>query len=283
MKKVLVLGGSGMAGHVVSLFLRENGYAVDTLSGHTPFDRNTHLVDVTDSDKFEDFLTDNDYDFIVNCVASLVQQSEEHKDTAVYLNSYLPHLLENRFSDSRTRIIHISTDDVFSFKDQTAYKEDSPYDGQTFYGRTKALGEIINDKDLTFRTSIVGPSMTKDGGGLFNWFWQQTGEVSGFTGTVWGGITTLELAKAIKAALEQPVSGVYHLVPAEGISKFDLLELFADVFARKDIAVKPVEGTVINKKLVNTRKDFKHTVPEYRSMVQDMKVWIGNHSGIYEH
>jgi dTDP-4-dehydrorhamnose reductase len=132
--------------------------------------------------------------------------------------------------------------------------------------------------------SIIGPDMNKDGVGLFNWFYQQSGEVSGFTKAIWNGITTLELAKGIKTAIEQNLIGVYHLVPKDNISKYDLLLLFKDTFGRTDINIKPDNKTMAgDKTLINTRKDFDNNVPDYKIMVQEMKNWIDSHKNLYKH
>jgi dTDP-4-dehydrorhamnose reductase len=283
MKKILVLGASGMAGHVTSLYLRENGFKVDTLTASKPLDKDTHLIDVTEKSKFEAYLSSNTYDVVVNCIGVLVKQSEERKDLAVYINSYLPRFLENYYKNKETKVIHLSTDGVFS-SHNPPYIETSSYDTHEFYGRTKALGEIINTKDLTFRMSIIGPDMSVDGIGLFNWFYSQKGEIKGYANVVWNGITTIELAKGIEAAINQNLTGLYHLVPQAGISKFKLLELFKEVFSRKDINIEPIESPVgANRTLTITRKDFDYEVPEYKGMITEMKSWIDNHPSLYRH
>ena len=91
----------------------------------------------------------------------------------------------------------MSTDCVFSGKTGW-YSETSSRDGETFYDRSKALGELENNKDLTFRNSIIGPDLNKNGIGLFNWFMKQEGQIYGFTKAIWTGVTTLTLAKAME-------------------------------------------------------------------------------------
>lgn len=279
--KILVIGANGMAGHVVATFLKENNFLVDTLSARNKLDDNTVLMDVTNTPKFKNFLKNNEYDVVINCIGLLVKQSEEHKDLAVALNSYLPHFLEEFYKSTNTRVIHLSTDCVFSGKN-APYNEKSWYDGDLFYDRTKALGEIINNKDLTFRMSIIGPDIQKSGVGLFNWFYAQTGIIDGYTGAIWTGVTTIELARAIKAAIEQNLTGLYHLVPNESISKYDLLELFVKVFNRKDIKINPSDSNTLDKTLINTRNDFKYSIPNYEKMLTEMKKWIMHHN-LYQH
>ncbi len=271
-----------MAGHVISTYLRENDFDVDTLSAHNKLDEHTFLVDVTDHAKLTSTLNAKTYDVVVNCIGLLVKQSEERKDLAAYLNGFLPHYLENFYKDSSTRVIHLSTDCVFSGKNPP-YLEDSFYDGELFYDRSKALGEIINSKDLTFRMSIIGPDMQPAGTGLFNWFYAQSGEIFGYTKAMWTGVTTIELAKGIKAAIEQDLSGLYHLVPSSNISKFKLLETFKDVFSRSDITLTPSDMLEQDKTLINTRSDFEFGVKEYETMIIEMKEWISTHADLYPH
>jgi len=282
MKKVLVLGAAGMAGHVVSLYLRENGYSVSTLSARNKLDKNTTLIDVTGIKALHTYLEKKSFDVIINCIGLLIQPSEERKDLAVYLNAYLPHYLENYYKDSKTKIIHLSTDCVFSGKNPP-YKEDSAFDGELFYDRSKALGEIINEKDLTFRMSIIGPDMQESGVGLFNWFYAQKGEIFGYTKAVWNGITTIELARAITAAIEQNLTGLYQLVPQGNITKYNLLKLFKEEFGRNDITINSKDEVALDKTLVNTRKDFDFQVSNYPDMIKDMKVWVEKHNNLYRH
>lgn len=280
--KILVLGAGGMAGHVVSLRLKESGFDIDTLSSSKKVDENTVLLDVMDKVKFEDYLKTKKYDVVINCIGVLIKKSEEAKEMAIYLNSFLPHFLEKYYRDSQTKVIHLSTDCVFSGKN-APYYENSPYDGELFYDRAKALGEIINDKDLTFRMSIIGPDMSEEGVGLFNWFAKQKGDIYGYTKAIWSGITTIELARGIEAAIEQNLTGLYHLVPKDNISKFELLKTFKDVFGCDGLQIKPKDDIAADKTLINTRKDFDFVVSDYRTMTEEMRTWIISHMDLYKH
>lgn len=280
--RILVLGAGGMAGHVIATFLREKGLTVDTLSAHNKLDDQTYLIDVTNKHELEQFLDSHAYDVIINCIGVLVKQSDARKDLASYLNAYLPHQLEQYFQSTQTKIIHLSTDCVFSGKN-APYEENSLYDGELFYDRSKALGEIINEKDLTFRQSIIGPDMQETGIGLFNWFFKQTGDISGYTTAIWSGVTTIELAKGILAAIEQNLTGLYHFVPQTNISKYDLLCLFKKTFSRNDLTISPTSTISLDKTLVNTRKDFQYDVPDYVIMIEEMRDWIVAHKELYKH
>lgn len=279
---VLVLGAGGMAGHVIATYLAEGGHTVSTVSASKKLDSSTTLLDATDTAVLRNYLENNLFDVVINCIGILIQQSEARKELAAYLNSYLPHFLEYFYSDVPTQIIHLSTDCVFS-GEHAPYREDSHYDGETYYDRSKALGEIVNDKDLTFRMSIIGPDMQQNGVGLFNWFYAQTGTVNGYQQVLWNGITTIELAKGINSAIYQKLTGVYHLVPATHISKYELLVLFAAIFDRNDIIVEPETLPVLDKTLINTRSDFDYTVPSYEVMLLEMREWIKNNQRLYAH
>jgi dTDP-4-dehydrorhamnose reductase len=283
MKRVLVIGSGGMAGHVISTYFLENpSYQVTTISAHNKVNDDTVLIDVTNQANFSSFLKEHNFDVVINCIGMLVKASEERKDLAVYLNSYLPHMLEEQYSNSDTKLIHLSTDCVFSGKD-APYNEESWPDGPLFYDRSKALGEVVNDKDLTFRMSIIGPDMQEKGIGLFNWFYAQTGEISGYKTAIWNGVTTITLARAIEQAIVQDITGLYHLVPKGNISKFDLLGLFKKTFQRDDITVNPTESVTLDKTLVNTRTDFGFRISNYPEMIREMKDWIDNHPHLYPH
>lgn len=282
MKKILVLGAGGMAGHVVATYLKELSNSVTTVSAHNKLDKNTELIDVTKIEDLKAFLDSNRFDVVVNCIGLLVQASEEKKDLAVYLNSYLPHYLESFYKETKTKLIHLSTDCVFSGKNPPYYENSWP-DGELFYDRSKALGEVVNGKDLTFRMSIIGPDMQEKGAGLFNWFYAQSGEIYGFTKAIWTGVTTIELAKAIDMAVSQNLTGLYHLVPNSNISKFSLLQLFKNEFDRDDIIIHPKETELVDKTLINTRTDFDYSIPNYETMVAEMHIWIKKHKELYPH
>lgn len=283
-KRVLVLGASGMLGHVVALYLREQGYTVDTIVNSGHFDDKSFQINLMDKESFELFLEKRktEYDYIINAVGILVQLSDSRKDLASYMNAYLPHQLEYFFKDTTTKIIHYSTDCVFSGKNGP-YTEDAFQDGELFYDKSKALGEVINSKDLTFRQSIIGPDMSEKGVGLFNWFMAQKDEVSGFSGAIWNGVTTIELAKATHRAIEQNLTGLYQLTPPQNINKYELLKLFNATFNKKLIINEDTKSMNINKTLIDTRSDFSYTVSDYPSMITEMREWVSRHEDLYAH
>lgn len=282
LKKIVVLGITGMAGHVVKTYLDECNYDVYGAARSAVNTNKTISLDVSDFKKLEEWLDEVNPDVIVNCIGILNKDAEMNPHKAILFNSYLPHWLVIKYKESKTKIIHISTDCVFSGS-RGGYREDSIPDGRTVYDRSKALGEIRNDKDLTFRMSIIGPDTNENGIGLFNWFMKQTGTINGFTNAIWNGVTTIELAHAINEAIKVDLKGLYHLTPKMTISKHDLLNLFKEVFNRTDITVVPKEDFILDKSLVNTRSDFEYNIPSYKEMIKEMRVWIDNHSEMFKY
>lgn len=280
MKKIVVLGSTGMAGHIISLYLERHGFDVFRISRSETNSDKSSKIDVSNTDELMTCIDEIKADVVVNCVGLLQKSCEERPDLAVLINSYLPHCLENHYRGTETKIIHLSTDCVFSGKKGCYTEEDLP-DGRTFYDRSKALGEINNKKDLTFRMSIIGPDIDASGTGLLNWFMKQTGQVNGFTNALWNGITTLELAEAIEAAVNENISGVYQLVPKEYISKHDLLILFKKIFEKNDVDILPDSNFVMDKTLVNNRKDFMYLVKSYPEQLIRLRQWIEENSELY--
>lgn len=280
--KVLVLGATGMAGHTISIYFKEAGHDVTAFSRRRFEYCNNINGDITDLVFLKKVVSEGDYDAVINAIGILNNDAEENKYLAVMLNSYLPHYLNNITKNMKSRVIHMSTDCVFSGK-TGGYSEISFKDGETFYDRSKALGELDNDKDLTFRNSIIGPDMNKNGIGLFNWFMKQEGQINGFTKAIWTGVTTLTLSKAMEKALEESLTGLYNLVNNEKISKFDLLKLFNKHMKDDAITILSSDKVTVNKSLINNRNDFSFIVPSYEDMVIEMKEWVENHKELYPH
>ena len=281
MKNILVFGATGMAGHIVSLYLKENGYRVSTFTRKSFKYCDNIVGDATDLELVNRVIQYGNYDIVINCIGLLNSACDKDPDNAVFLNSFFPHYLCKITKNLKTRIIHISTDCVFSGK-LGPYKEDSFKDGESFYDRSKALGELNDNKNLTFRNSIIGPDMNINGIGLFNWFMKQKVSVNGYSSVLWTGVTTITLAKAIDSAIKEDITGVYNLVNNTCISKYKLLQYFNDSFNRK-LIIREDNNIKTKKILINTRKDFSFIVPSYENMIEEMRKWIFNHKELYPH
>lgn len=280
--RYLVLGAAGMAGHVVAHVLASAGHEVDTVARSTGASHVASItLDVRDRDSLDALVTNGSYDVVVNCVGLLIQRCEQNPAEAVLINAHLPQHLAATLAGSQTRLIHLSTDCVFS-GESGPYVEQAPYDGQRIYDRSKALGEVINDKDLTLRMSIIGPELSAGGTGLFNWFAAQDGTINGYTNARWNGITTIELARAIEALSDGVVTGLVHLVPKESVSKFELLSRLDSAFHAK-LVIEPDAAYSVDKRLLDTREDLPFAVQGYDRMIDDLRQWITSRADLYPH
>lgn len=281
-KKILLLGATGMAGHVAYHYLKEtNKYEIVDVVFRNKLTADSIVLDVTDKHATEELIKTVNPDIIVNCIGILIKGSRRHPDNAIYVNAYFPHLLERLSSEIDAKLIHISTDCVFSGK-KGNYTEYDFKDADDIYGRSKALGEVENDRDVTIRTSIIGPELKQNGEGLFHWFMHQEGKVNGFTDAIWGGVTTLELAKSIEKAIDNNLTGLVHVSNGKGIKKYDLLNLFKSTWNRNNIDIYPFEGHAVDKSLQSSTK-FNMNVPTYSAMLNEMKSWMDKYREIYQH
>lgn len=281
--KFLILGCNGMAGHIISLYLTEQGHDVTgfarTKSAFVP----TIIGDASDFELLKGVLAAGKYDSVINAIGLLNQFAESNHSGAALLNGCLPHFLAATTDGTPTQVIHMSTDCVFSGKDGR-YTEDSLPDGGTFYDRSKAIGELNDGKNITLRNSIVGPDIKASGIGLLNWFMQQPGpRVKGFTGAIWTGQTTLQLAKTMEAAAKERAHGLVNAVPSDSITKYNLLRLFNRYLRGDSLEIIPVDGVTADKSLVRTNFEFEYIIPDYETMVSEMADWMRAHRSLYPH
>lgn len=280
--KILVLGASGMAGHIITLYFKERGYDVTGFT-RRPVDYCKNIIgDAMNVEDIKRALTSDDYDIVINCIGILNQFAEENKSAAVFLNGFLPHFVADTLRHTKARLIHMSTDCVFA-GNTGPYYEDSFPDGKIFYDRSKAIGEVNDEKNLTFRNSIIGPDPNEKGIGLFNWFMKQSGTIGGYTGAIWTGVTTLTLAKAMEQAIKEGLTGLYNLVNNESINKYNLLLLFNKYFRNGSIDVQPNDKLQLDKSLRHKREDFSFIVPSYEQQIKEMQEWVYTHKELYPH
>ena len=281
--KILVLGCNGMAGHLISLYFKEKGHEVVGFARQqSQLLDSTIIGDASDMALIKKVIEEGNYDAVINCIGLLNQFAENNKAMAVLLNGYLPHYLVELTKDTKTRILHMSTDCVFAGNDGPYYEDTLP-NGASFYDRSKAIGEFNNEKDLTFRNSIIGPDVKASGIGLFNWFMKQEGPIGGFTGAIWTGVTTYTLAQAMEAALNENLTGLYNLVNNTSINKFDLCSLFNKYFRGGEVEINPNDKLQLDKTLKCTRTDFSFRVPSYEQQIKDMREWVDAHPSLYPH
>lgn len=282
MKKVLVFGGTGMAGHMITIYLSnlKDKYNVLNVCHRNKLNKNSILCDVSDIDHVNEVIQIVKPDVIINCIGILNKVAAIDIKNTVYINTFFPMFLARIGNRQNIKIIHLSTDCVFSGL-KGNYNEKSFKDEDGIYGLSKNLGEIEDKNCLTIRTSIIGPEL-KNGSGLFNWFMNQKGTIKGFTNVFWSGITTLELSKSIDTALDLNIEGIYNITPGYKISKYDLLNIIKDEFKKSDITIEKDNTTVCDKSLVTIKKDFNYKVPSYETMIKEMSIWINENKGLYK-
>lgn len=281
MKKILILGSSGMLGHIVYHYLNETGkYCIVDTSFPMKANQSSNILNATNKLVVEEYILTTKPDVVVNCIGILIKGSQNDPSNAIYLNSFLPHQLSKLMLEAGGKLIHVSTDCVFS-GEKGNYVETDFKDARDIYGLSKALGEVVNGVDLTLRTSIIGPQIQNNSEGLFHWFMKQTGEVKGFTQTFWGGVTTLELSKVIDSAIEQNLTGLQHITNSTKISKFELIKLLKEIWNRENIRIIPDTDSISDKSLLSIRNDFDYQVPSYEQMLMDLKGWIDSHQNLY--
>jgi dTDP-4-dehydrorhamnose reductase len=249
--KALVLGGAGMLGHKMFQVLRERitgtFCTVREDVRQPPFDRVELLqgkdvvpdVDVTDFPALESTLSALRPEYVVNCVGVIKQRAEAVSPIpSITINSLLPHKLALMAARWGGRVIHFSTDCVFSGR-RGGYTEGDPSDAEDLYGRTKFLGEVAGANALTLRTSIIGRELTEHRS-LLDWFLAQNHKVvRGYRRVTYSGVTTNYLAELVASIIQEHpgLNGLYQ-VTSEPISKYDLLCLLREAY-QLDVRIEP--------------------------------------------
>jgi dTDP-4-dehydrorhamnose reductase len=279
-RRILILGASGMLGNAVyRVFAADKSLSVTGTARASVMAKlggglSSQIItgiDVESSDSLVNLFTLVKPDVVINCVG-LVKQVDQGNDvlSAIPINSLLPHRLAKLCALISARLIHVSTDCVFSGA-RGGYLEADVPDAQDVYGRSKLLGEVDYPNAITLRTSIIGHEL-RSGRGLVDWFLAQEGEINGFKRAFFSGLPTVELAQVIKDhVIPNPsLHGVFH-VSAEAISKFDLLTLVAETYG-KSIQINPNESFVIDRTLDSTRfrEATGYRAPNWPELIQRM-------------
>ena len=277
---ILVLGATGMLGNTVMRRFASRDCNVygsartDRLLRHLPeavSDRIVVGVDVDDTDQLLRLFSRVKPSAVVNCVGIIKQLSVANDAlSAIPINSLLSHRLAVLCAAASARLIHISTDCVFS-GNRGGYVEDDPADAQDLYGRTKHLGEVDYENAVTLRTSIIGHELGSSIG-LLGWFLSSEGEVNGFRRAIFSGVPTIELSDIIHdQVIPRPgLRGVYHIA-AEPISKYELLQLVAKVY-RKKITIVPDDRVIIDRSLnaERFRAATGYQPPNWAALIEKM-------------
>lgn len=279
--KVLVLGATGMLGNAMFRILSESAelsvYGTarsESARCRFPSKLSSRIVvgtDVENNDSLTKVFAVVRPDVVINCVG-LVKQLADANDPlqAIPINSLLPHRLAVLCQAIGARLVHISTDCVFSGHKGSYLETDFP-DAYDLYGRSKLLGEVDYPHAVTLRTSIIGHELSGNRS-LVNWFLSQQGSVKGFTRAIFSGLPTVELSTVVRDVVlpRKNLCGLYH-VSAKPINKFDLLQMIAKIYG-KNIEINPSEEVVIDRSLNSDR--FKeatgYTPPDWPILIQHM-------------
>ncbi|QQS43153.1 MAG: SDR family oxidoreductase [Acidobacteriota bacterium] len=279
--RVLVLGAGGMLGH--KLVQRLPNHGVETWAGvrgggdlsrfrFISERRVIGSVEAGEPESVRKAVRLAGPDVVVNAVGVIKQKEEaKHSALTIEINALFPHRLHEICRDAGARLVHISTDCVFSGS-RGGYTEEDPTDAQDLYGRSKALGEVVSEGAVTVRTSIIGRELGTSHG-LLEWFFSNAGgTVRGFTKAYFSGFTTGALTDIIAGQIlpRRDLQGLYH-VASERISKFDLL---SRVNERLDlgITIEPDETLAIDRSLDGSKfaRETGFRAPEWSEMIEGL-------------
>jgi len=278
--KVLVLGGDGMLGHELFLELRQRHETKVTLRQPLATYAGARLFDSANAFAGIEARTGNDVErvleayrpqAVVNAIG-IVKQRPDSEDAipSIEVNSILPHRIAVACGAIGARLVHLSTDCVFSGA-RGGYTETDVPDASDMYGRSKLLGEVTAEPALTLRTSMIGLGLYRKTS-LVDWFLAQKGRVQGYRNAIFSGLTTRELARVIATLLERhpQASGLYH-VSAAAISKYDLLLKLRERL-RLPVEIVPADEPRIDRSLDSTRfrRVFAWRAPSWDEMLDEL-------------
>jgi len=278
---ILVLGASGMLGNAMVQYLvrdttREIYGTIRTSKAvqYFPSDLQKNIIsgiDVSNTQDMAELFTRVKPEVVINCIG-LVKQLEEANIPVqtIMINALLPHQLAQLCAEHGSRLVHFSTDCVFSGEKGNYTEDDSP-DAQDLYGRSKVLGEVDYAHAVTLRTSIIGHEFNS-AHGLIEWFLSQKESVKGYSRAIFSGLPTCEMARVVNEFVlpTNDLAGVYH-VAAEPISKFELLTLVNSIY-KKGLLIEPDDQLVINRSLDGScfRKMTGYVAPPWPELVKRM-------------
>ncbi len=285
--RVLILGGNGMLGHQLLISFQDK-YEVkvtlkNALESYKPFgifnsQNSICNLDVLNYENLGNVISNFNPDIVINCIG-IIKQREEVKDKGlcIEINSLFPHKLKAICDKFDVKMIHMSTDCVFS-GNKGHYKENDIADAKDFYGRSKYLGELSDNNLLTIRTSILGLELIHKKS-LIEWFLSQSGEVKGFCNAIYSGLTTFEMARIISSIIDnhQGLTGLLH-VSSMPISKYKLLTMLADNLELTNVRVVEEHNYYCDRSLDSTlfSKFTGYIAPAWELMIEELALNIKN-------
>lgn len=280
--RILILGGDGMLGHQLLTHLRPRHEVRVTLrqdlaayAAYGLFSRDNayDAIDVRSLARLVEVMADFRPEAVINAVG-IVKQRPDAKESipSLEINALLPHRLAILCKGIGARLIHLSTDCVFSGK-KGMYRDDDPSDAEDLYGKTKYLGEVHDSNCLTLRTSIIGRELSRHKS-LLDWFLAQTGPVKGFSRAIYTGFTTLEMSRIIeKMLVDHPAAAGVYQVSSEPINKYELLLLFREKL-KHHIDIAADDSFCCDRSLDSTRfrAEFAYAPPSWPRMIEELRL-----------
>ena len=278
--KILIFGGSGMLGHRLWMHVNRSHDAWVTVRGSSSqlpdvpeFPKN-RICPHVDCNNYDDVIRTIGYvrpDIVVNCIG-IIKQSPQANDPAISIavNSFWPHRLASVCRASGARLIHISTDCVFSGR-RGGYRESDISDAEDLYGRSKFLGEVDYPHAVTIRTSIIGRELGSRIG-LIEWFLSQKVSIKGFKNAIFTGFTTDELSRVILDFVvpRTELHGLWQ-VSSDPISKYDLLQLAKSAYGL-DVTILEDNDIIYDRSLDSSRfqSATDYQAPSWENMIAEM-------------
>jgi len=276
--KILILGANGLLGGACYRLMMQVPNLEVFGSVRSKLDKSVKFsqrligsIDVLDSERLDQLFAENKPQVVINCTSlskSMINDADPLKFIELY--SMLPHRLARLCNRYSARLIHISSDGVFSGK-KGNYREIDKADADDLYGRSKFLGEVTNPNCITIRTSIIGHDNSLQNG-LISWYLSNKYSCKGYTKAIFSGLPVCVLAQILVdfVIFNLKLEGVYH-IGSNPISKFDLLKLVAEIYD-SHVSVKPDHSVIMNRSL-NTEKfqrEANYSPPNWDTLVRLM-------------
>jgi dTDP-4-dehydrorhamnose reductase len=278
---ILILGASGMLGSaLMKHFIQKKEFNVyGTVRSKTSVENCSDLfrssslynIDVELEKDIDNAFLKARPDIVINCIGLVKQLSESNDPLSVLpINSLLPHKLSKMCASNNARLIHFSTDCVFSGKKGMYIESDSP-DAIDLYGLSKYIGEVGDKHCITLRTSIIGHELNGNRS-LIDWFLKEKGSINGFKKAIFSGLPTKEIANILEKFVIpfSELHGLYHL-SAEPINKYKLLSMVANTYSKK-IDIIPDDEYQIDRSLNSQRfrEITGYEPPEWKELINRM-------------
>lgn len=280
-KKILILGSGGMLGHLLFLFfLNKEKFQTfgvirkpnNVFKNHK---KNLFFCDLSNFLNIKKILKKYNPDFVINCCGIIKQNINDNydKEYILKINSHLPQFLNYNINFFKYKLIHISTDCIFA-GDKGNYDDNDVSDATDIYGISKRLGEVISEKTLTLRTSIIGHEISNKKS-LLEWFLQKKkkSKIQGYTNAYFSGLTTLELSKIIFQIVSKKkiINGIFN-VSSQKISKYHLLKKINKIY-KKNIFILKTNRYKIDRSLNSKsfKNKFKIKIKNWDTMIKEMR------------